>query len=100
LEKLPIPCTVGFVYSENPHNPDEYMTLEWRKWKGKRRVCIVHNYIDMNPGGELDEAEDVTPYEEWSAEQRVEMLRHIPSLFAAAETQTRKFIARILESEA
>ena len=97
LRKLPIPCDVGYTFEEASYNqPDSYCRLEWRKWKGKKRICIVSCYLEYTPEGP-EEAATVTPYDEWGGEQRVAMLRHVPKLFEAAVKQTKAFIAKTQE---
>ena len=98
LQKLPIPCSISYTYSENERDPEQYMTLEWRKWKGGRKLCTVYHHYEHSYNG-LESAEDVTPYDEWSAEHRAEMLRHVPALFKAAEEQVKAFVKRICGSE-
>ena len=95
LSKLPIPCTVGHTFDQNAYGP-ECTALEWRKWKGSKRICIVSYFVENTPDGPEDTWQ-VTPYEEWSGEQRLAMLRHVPALFEAAEKQTKKFVSQISE---
>lgn len=92
LKKLPIPCTVGYMYSEHPNNPEDYDRIEWRKHNGRKRICLVS--YRWNPDiCEYGSSEvSVTPYEEWSAEQRVSMLRYVPRLFDSALKETKAFI--------
>ena len=96
LRKLPIPCDVGYTFDEDPYGAPDCLSLEWRKWKGKKRICIVLHYLEQTPEG-LEEAERVTPYDEWGGEQRVNMLQHVPKLFEAVAKQTKAFIARTQE---
>lgn len=91
LSRLPIPCDVGLTISDDPQDPEIYCRLEWRKWKGSKRICIVS--YSGSPDGEGN----VTPFEEWSAEERIDMLRCVPRLFESAIGQTKAFIARIGE---
>ena len=99
IGKLPIPCTVGYTFSRSPRFPDQSDRLEWRKWRGKRRFCITSSSWDDDPQDGPVECEDVTPYEEWSAEQRVQMLPHVPSLFENAVEQVKNFIDRTKNEE-
>ena len=94
LSELPIPCSVSYTYWEDEHNPMRYSTLDWRKMKGGKRLCTVYHYLEQGYEGD-EEAEDVTSYEEWSAELRLEMLKHVPGLFDAAVKQTEAFVKRI-----
>lgn len=96
LKKLPIPCDVGYTFDEDPYHHPDCLRLEWRKWKGKKRLCIVSCYMQMTPDGP-EEAESVTPYEEWGGEQRIDMLKHVPKLFEAAAKQTKAFIVKTEE---
>ncbi len=96
LRKLSIPCNVGYIFAENPYHAPDYVRLEWRKWKGKKRICIVSHHLVDTPDGP-EEGETVTPYDEWGGEQRVDMLQHVPKLFEAAVKQTKAFIARTRE---
>ncbi len=91
LKKLPIPCDVSYAYSEDPWQPEDCNCLEWKKWNGKKRICIVAYHI--NPQSS-DYDETTTPYDEWSGEQRIEMLEHVPGLFDAVAKQTKEFIDR------
>ena len=89
LGKLPIPTKIGCRIDESDDGNWE-LCFEWRKWKGARRLCIVSYHLPT------DET-DVTPYEEWSGEQRVEILKHVPALFAAAEKGIKEFIEQTKE---
>jgi hypothetical protein len=91
LAKLPIPSKATFTIW---HDGPDSVALEWRKWKGSKRVCIT-SYGYEHADGDMHETEDVTPFEEWSAEQRLDMLEHVPGLFEAAFVQTKQFIERI-----
>jgi hypothetical protein len=93
LRALPIPCTIGYTFSQSPYG-QEYCRLEWRKFNGKRRICIVLYSMDSDGNGGIDESETTTPYEEWSGEQRVEMLEHVPNLFDAAAKQVQEFVKK------
>ena len=96
LRQLPIPCDIGYTFSESPYNSYDYVRLEWRKWKGKKRICVVSCYMQDTPDGP-DEMETVTPYDEWSGEQRIAMLQHVPDLFDAAAEQIKTFISRTID---
>ena len=98
LRSLPIPCNVQYTFDEDDYSPENYLALEWRKWNGSKRICIVSYYMESGPEGP-EEASSTTPYEEWSGEQRVEMLQHIPKLFEAAVAQTKSFIERTKDKE-
>ncbi len=91
LRKLPIPCTVSYAYLEDECNPENKDCLEFRKWKGSKRLCIAEYSAGNGPHG-WDESCDVTPYDEWSTEQRLRMLRYVPALFQAAVKQTQDFV--------
>lgn len=91
MKKLAIPCTVGYTFDANPYS-DEYRRLEWRKLQGKKRFCITNYEPATNDQGDFYETQDVKPYEEWSAEQRLIMLSHIPELFETAPKQIKQFI--------
>lgn len=91
LNSLPIPCTVSYAHSPDEWHPEDFMCLVWKKWNGKKRICIeVHIFDPNNQYSEYSVT--TTPYDEWSGEQRIEMLQHVPGLFEAAEKQTKKFI--------
>lgn len=89
LSELPIPCSIIHSYATNDDGSECY-TLEWRKWKGSKRLCTAVNFFNGQ-----DELEDVTPFEEWGAEHKLEMLKHVPGLFKDAAVQTERFIKRI-----
>ncbi len=97
LQKLLIPCDVSYTYSENDGGP-ECCAIEWRKWNGLKRICDVYFYEEMGAEGP-EGAERVTPFEEWGAEQRIQMLEHIPGLFESAAVQTKAFLKRIQDKE-
>lgn len=99
LAKLPIPCMLGYSFQNNPHGRPEYTQLEWRKWRGKKRFCITFYGMEMDSSGDYTEIEEVTPYEEWSAEQRIEMLQHVPGLFNTAVNQVKGFIDKTRDKE-
>lgn len=93
LAGLPIPCTVSYKYDECDFAPDNFSCLTWKKWNGKKRICIeVYYYNPNNPASEHEV--QTTPYEEWSGEERIRMLAHVPELFKAAEEQTKAFISK------
>ena len=96
LKKLPLPCDVGYTFDEDPYHAPDCIRLEWRKCNGKKRLCIVSCYMQMTPDGPEWDA-NVTPYEEWGGEQRINMLKHVPKLFEAAAKQTKAFIAKTEE---
>ncbi len=85
LRSLPIPSSVSYVYWRHPEEYS-YASLEFRKWNGSKRIC--KSYCD--PSYE----EEITPYEEWSAEDRVNMIQHVPGLFREAEKQVKAFIEK------
>jgi hypothetical protein len=94
LKKLAIPCVVGYTYWHD--YPVEWARLEFRKWKGAKRLCIT-SYTGHPQGG--DETCEVIPFEEWSGEQRVQMLQHVPDLFENAVKEIRQFIEKTQEEE-
>jgi hypothetical protein len=93
LKKLPIPCDVSYTYWESDYCPADCTALEFKKWKGSKRICLVSYGLEQTPYGQ-DVSSVTTPYDEWSGEQRVEMLEHVPGLFEAAVKQTKDFIER------
>jgi len=92
LSKLPIPIDIHFTYFSNPSG-HHWINLEWKKWKGKRRICLVSHLQGNGPEG-WEEDETVTPYEEWGGELRINMLQYVPKLFEAAVEQTKAFIEK------
>ena len=90
LKTLPIPSAVSYEYDREDHDGESFACLVWKKWNGKKRVCIEIHIFDPNSYSAYDVT--TTPYEEWSGEQRIEMLDHVPGLFEAAEKQTKEFI--------
>ncbi|WP_299470220.1 hypothetical protein [uncultured Gimesia sp.] len=91
LKALPIPCSVSYTYDHNEWRPEDFSCLTWKKWNGKKRICIeVHIFEPDNQYS--DYSVTTTPYDEWSGEQRIEMLNHVTGLFEAAEKQTKLFI--------
>lgn len=98
LDKLPIPCTVSYAFAQSQHCPDDCVCLEFRKWKGYKRLCITSYWSGSGPDG-WEEGEDVTPFEEWSGEQRVQMLLHVPDLFQNAVKQVKAFIDKTKDEE-
>lgn len=89
LRSLAIPGDVAFMYWDANDGSEQNACLEWRKWKGSRRLCVV-NYSSF-----CDEDGSVVPYEEWSGYQRLHLLQHVPKLFARAEETTKQFIAKV-----
>lgn len=75
------------------------MRFEWRKWLGKKRFCITSYGWVTDPNEGLMESSEVTPFEEWSADQRLDMLRHVPEIFKSAEEQLKLFIDRTRDEE-
>ena len=97
LKKITIPCDISHTYCENIRSPEQCHSLEWRKWRGKRRFCITYYDVDFDPQLGHEQTMDVTPYEEWSAEQRLEMLDHVPAFFETAVKQIQEFVAKTQE---
>lgn len=93
LKKLPIPCDVSYTFWSHDHNGD-CTCLEWCKWNGAKRICIAY-YVGYSHDGC---AKTTIPYEEWSGQQRLSMLAHVPGLFKKAEEQTRRFIEQATET--
>jgi len=102
LKSLPIPCKISACVHNHPRSPERSVDLEWRKWRGKFRFCYTYN--DYEYDQYLDEhvaTEDVTPFDEWGAERKVEMLKHIPALFENAARQISEFVEKTkLEGDA
>lgn len=93
LKALPIPCTISFSFSSDEFHPENFDCLVWKKWSGKKRICIEsHQYSPNNPYTDYEVT--TTPYEEWSGQQRIDMLEHVPGLFDAAAKQTEEFIQK------
>lgn len=91
LHNLPIPCSVSYTYKQSAIGNSDFDCLVWKKWNGKKRLCIEHNsFTPEHP--DYDWKSTITPYEEWSGEQRIAMLQHVPGLFTAAEEATKRFI--------
>ena len=97
IAKLKIPCTVGYPFDDDGRGHSS-TSLEWRKWRGKKRFCITYWCCGQTEVG-YEEHEDVTPYEEWSAEQRVDMLRYVEHLFENAPKQIQRFIDKTQDEE-
>lgn len=92
FNKLPIPGSVSYVYDSNPDCPgDQYTCIEWFKWKGKKRICKVQ--YESDPGETATET-SISPVEEWNAEDRLNLLDHVPALFKQAEQVTQNFIKK------
>lgn len=92
LKKLPIPTDVSYCYHVDERCPEDALFLVWKKWNGKKRICLEFHRFDPNYDPYTDYEVITTPYEEWSGPQRIEMLEHVPGLFAAAEKATQEFI--------
>ncbi|TWU39842.1 hypothetical protein Q31b_31570 [Novipirellula aureliae] len=101
LEGLSIPCKVGYTYwyDEMDHVSDhcDYNALEWRKHNGKKRLCLTE-YTAIGPDHDDRYSEAVTPFEEWSMEQKVQFLRSVPKFFEMATKQVEQFLKRALEA--
>lgn len=90
LKKLSLPLDVACMYwHDSIYGTERNACLEWRRWKGTRRLCVVE-YSELSELAEID----VTPYEEWSGEQRLTLLQHVPELFERAAEITRDFVDR------
>jgi hypothetical protein len=96
LRKLPIPSDVSYVFDMDPECPPDCEALEFRKHKGERRICVASYSYFASSNGEGRTCR-VTPFEEWSGEQRIAMLEHVPKLFEEAESAVKAFLARIPE---
>lgn len=96
LKQLSIPRPVCYVFSEDPECPPNCTALEFVRWKGEKRICIVTYSMQNTPYGP-DEVREVTPYEEWGGEQRIDMLQHVPGLFKKAVEVTKQFIEQVPE---
>ena len=95
LKSLPIPCQISTCVYDHPSSPERSIDLEWRKWRGKFRFCYTrHDYEHDQYLNEYVATKDVTPYDEWGAERKVEMLEFVPALFRNAELQIAEFIEK------
>ena len=94
LKSLPIPCAISHMYDQNEWNPEDFCLLVWKKWNGKKRICIEVHIFNPHSNPHSDYDITTTPYDEWSGQQRIDMLEHVPGLFAAAEKQTKEFIEK------
>ena len=101
LEGLSIPCKVGYSYwhddMEHASHHCDYNALEWRKHNGKKRLCLTE-YTAIGPDHEDRYSEVVTPFEEWSMEQKVNFLRSVPTFFEKATQQLEYFLKRAMEA--
>ena len=91
LASLPIPTTVSYEYDRDREDED-FACLTWEKFK-TRRTLLKEVYV-FNPDAEEGYDVHTKPFDEWSGQERVEMLDHIPGLFAAAEKATKEFIEK------
>ncbi len=94
LKTLPIPCSISYTYDVDEMGPENFSCLVWQKWNGKKRICIEVNIFAPNSNPYSDYDITTTPYDEWSGQQRIDMLEHVPGLFEAAEKQTKEFIEK------
>lgn len=94
LSELPIPTFVDHVYWSSDQGT-HYMGIAWRKVNGTKRICSINGREVTLDDGSPDFIEDVVPYEEWSAQQRLAMLEHVPGLFKAATKVTEAFIKKV-----
>jgi hypothetical protein len=93
FKELPIPTTVSYTFEpEDEHS--NFACLVWQKWNGKKRLCIESNYFNPSSNPYSDYEVTTIPFEEWSGQQRVDMLEHLPGLFAAAARATEEFIEK------
>ena len=93
LRSLAIPGDIAFMYWHCDGGTEQNACLEWRKWKGSRRLCVVHYSCYSDEDG------NVVPYEEWSGHQRLNLLQYVPKLFLRAEEVTKDFIAKVNRQE-
>ncbi len=94
LSELPIPTVVDYLFWSSDRD-DHYMAISWRKVNGTKRICSVRGNEVRSDDGSPEFIEDVVPYEEWSAQQRLAMLEHVPGLFRAATKATEEFIKKV-----
>ena len=93
LKSLAIPTEVSYTYSTDDYHPEDSSCLVWKKWNGKKRICLEFHSFNPNNGNPYSDYEvRTTPYEEWSGPQRIDMLEHVPGLFDAAVKATQEFI--------
>ena len=106
VRSLAIPCRVTL-----PLQPWGNMTersLEWRKFKKTWRFCVV---VKRPPGPhekkkakaenrEPAEFVDVCPLEQWTAQERMNLLQHVPKFFEQATSDTKAFIRRASRAKA
>ena len=100
LDALSIPCKVGFNYWEDNDGDDphcDHAAMEWRKHNGRKRLCLTH-YTAVGPTHEFRYGEEITPFEEWSMEQKVNFLRSVPRFFEVATKQVEQFLKRAMEA--
>ena len=99
LESLSIPCKVGMTYwdSDEHDQHGDYGAIEWRKHNGKKRLCLT-DYTAIGPTQEFCYSEAITPFEEWSMEQKVNFLRNVPNFFEMATKQVEQFLKKALEA--
>ncbi len=95
LKSLPIPTEVSYTYSTDDYHPEDSACLVWKKWNGKKRICLeFHSFNPNNDNPYSDYDIVTTPFEEWSGQQRIDMLKHVPGLFDAAAKATQDFIEK------
>jgi hypothetical protein len=93
FKSLSIPVEVSYKYCSDEYRPDDSAYLVWKKWNGKKRICLeFHSFNPNNDNPFSDYDVKTTPYEEWSGQQRLDMLKHVPGLFDAAAKATQDFI--------
>ena len=127
LRSLPIPCPI--VMPIKNWTNESTTTLEWRKQPSGWRFCIVNKKPAKagrgggknKPSGPGDatakgkggpkgnrgkrkngcgEHVVVKPFEQWTAQQRLNQLRHVPEFFEHAAEQTQRFIDRAKNAKA
>lgn len=93
LRRVSVPSRISVTYLEA--DDGDHWKLEFMKWKGEKRLCDC--YYTFNPDENDFHRSSVTPYEEWSAETRIDLLEYVPDLFEEAEKVTKEFIKKIPE---
>lgn len=96
LDKLPVPGgRVTTVIDDDPGGGPDHRSLEYRKYNGKKRFCIVfYSFQPECPYGE-DFGETVTPFEEWGSDDKANLMESVPELFKNAEKRIREFIENV-----
>ncbi|WP_372715960.1 hypothetical protein [Novipirellula sp.] len=97
LKKLAIPCKISICIDQYNPGDDDGLYLEWRRYKGEKQFCLTGFHREFERYGDdlnVRDIEDITPYSQWSAEQKLDNLHYVKKLLECAPKQIERFVKR------